>query len=125
VETVLEHYIAAALWSSTDESSEAGGEPLDKNYTADDLAPEAREQMLADVVAFLQGCWGDTWEEFSIDLTGIEPEQIGHDFWLTRNHHGAGFWDRGLGEAGDKLTTFAHTFGDCHLYVEDDGLLYI
>jgi len=22
------------------------------------------------------------------------PEQLGHDLWLTRNGHGAGFWDR-------------------------------
>ena len=23
-----------------------------------------------------------------------QDEQAGHDFWLTRNGHGAGFWDR-------------------------------
>ena len=28
----------------------------------------------------------------------------GHDYWLTRNGHGAGYWDRDLGEVGDKLT---------------------
>lgn len=36
--------------------------------------------------------------------SGIHPDQAGHDFWLTRNGHGAGFWDRGLGDAGDTLT---------------------
>jgi hypothetical protein len=30
-------------------------------------------------------------------------EQAGIDFWLTRNRHGAGYWDRGLGITGDKL----------------------
>lgn len=29
-----------------------------------------------------------------IDLTQYDPEQIGHDLWLTRNGHGTGFWDR-------------------------------
>ena len=28
----------------------------------------------------------------------------GHDFYLTREGHGAGFWDRGLGELGDRLS---------------------
>jgi hypothetical protein len=52
---------------------------------------------------------------------------IGHDIWLTRNRHGAGFWDRkeyaenGLGE---RLTKAAASLGDCEVYCGDDGLLY-
>jgi hypothetical protein len=49
----------------------------------------------------------------------------GHDFWLTRNGHGAGFWDRGLGELGDALTQAAKSFGQCDLYVTDDGAIAI
>jgi len=52
-------------------------------------------------------------------------EQAGHDFWLTRNGHGAGFWDRGLGNIGDKLTDSAHQFGPAVLYTGDDRLIYI
>jgi hypothetical protein len=44
---------------------------------------------------------------------------------MNRNRHGAGYWDRGLGSAGDKLTEFAHSFGSCDLYRGDDGLLYL
>jgi len=29
-----------------------------------------------------------------IDLSQFDAAQIGHDLWLTRNGHGAGFWDR-------------------------------
>ena len=29
-----------------------------------------------------------------IDLRDYPAEQVGHDLWLTRNGHGAGFWDR-------------------------------
>jgi hypothetical protein len=50
--------------------------------------------------------------------------QAGHDFWLTRNRHGAGFWDRGLGDAGRMLTEMAHPYGECALYVGDDALIY-
>ena len=35
----------------------------------------------------------------------------GHDFWLSRNGHGTGFWDRGLGEIGDKLHEAARACG--------------
>lgn len=54
----------------------------------------------------------------------ITPEQVGHDFYLTRNCHGAGFWDRGNGKMGDELTELAHPYGGFELYLGDDGLLY-
>ncbi len=44
-------------------------------------------------------------------------------FWLTRNGHGVGFWDRGLGEVGKKLTEICHQFGEIHLMEGDDGEL--
>ncbi len=105
-------YVECALWSSTDED----GAPL--GDTADDLAPETLEEMRADVEAFLEIIWSQ-----DLDLSPIEPEQIGQDFWLTRNRHGAGFWDRGLGELGETLTQFAQSYGSCDLYVSDDGLV--
>ena len=52
-------------------------------------------------------------------LDGIEPSQIGHDLWLTMDGHGAGFWDRGLGEIGTKLTSICDDM--TKLTLEDDG----
>lgn len=127
-ETILEHYIIAALWSSTDESTPAGGEPMDANYTADDIAPETRTAMESDVRDFVDyispilGNHDDDLEEYG-RRHGIN-EMIGHDFWLTRNRRGAGFWDRGLGELGDELTDAAKTFGSCDLYIGDDGKVH-
>jgi hypothetical protein len=46
---------------------------------------------------------------------------MGHDFWLTRNHHGAGFWDRGLGDAGKILTTLAQGYREVSLFATADG----
>ena len=57
--------------------------------------------------------------------TGGDPRQHGTDFWLTRNGHGAGFWDRGYGDLGDKLTAFANKFGEVHVYKGDDGKAYV
>lgn len=40
-----------------------------------------------------------------IDYTQFDPNQLGHDLWLTRNGHGTGFWDRPelYGEANSKI----------------------
>lgn len=43
-----------------------------------------------------------------IERSGLTGEQVGHDLWLTAQHHGTGFWDRGLGTVGDRLTELAH-----------------
>ena len=56
---------------------------------------------------------------------GYTESQAGVDFWLTRNRHGAGFWDRGLDVIGAELTSNAHAYGACDSYVGDDGLIYL
>ena len=51
--------------------------------------------------------------------------RAGHDFWLTRNHHGAGFWDGDWPEPqATALTDAAHAFGERNLYLGDDGRIY-
>ena len=47
-------------------------------------------------------------------------EQHGHDFALTRNGHGTGFWDRGYGVVGGRLTEAAQAYGE-HSVLTDDG----
>jgi len=109
----LRGYIACALWASIGDD----GRPLDRDYTAGDIAADAHASMAADCAAF-EATYG-------ADLTGLDPKQCGLDFWLTRNRHGAGFWDRGLGERGDRLTAGAHAFGESLLYVAGDGSLEV
>lgn len=55
-----------------------------------------------------------------------EMEQLGHDLWLTRNGHGAGFWDRDFGteESRSALTAASKTMGERGIYLGDDGLIY-
>lgn len=109
-------YIEAALWSSMDESDEQGGEPLDANYGIDDIAPETLASILDDCKAF---------QEAHADDIGGKLEQAGHDFWLTRNGHGAGFWDGDWqADVGARLTEASHGFGSVDLYIGDDGLIY-
>lgn len=106
-------YLECALWSSTDQSNEQGGDPLDQNYDASDFDPVALAELLKDCESFR--------EQASALLaeSGLSDEQAGHDFWLTRNGHGAGFWDRGLGEVGEKLTQLCKPYGSVYLYVHE------
>ena len=56
---------------------------------------------------------------------GFDLAQAGHDFWLTRNGHGAGFWDRDLpGDLGDYLTNACRSFGSLDLYAGDDNMIH-
>ncbi len=53
-------------------------------------------------------------------LSDDEHEPAGHDFWLTRNGHGAGFWDGDWPTYGDKFTEIAKSFGEVHAYFEGE-----
>jgi hypothetical protein len=132
-ETFLDQYIATALWSTNDNADEQGGEPLDANYGPDDIAPETLATMRAECQAFYDA-HSETWsQDRPSDCDNIaEPfwsdEQAGHDFWLTRNGHGAGFWDRhskGRGRTiGKVLTDASHVAGERDLYIGDDGKVW-
>ena len=111
-------YIRTAFWTLIDDQ----GNPLEAEFAS--LSPETLAQMIEDCTSFNQ--IADVWLDKAYlrgDMS-YDMERAGTDFWLTRNRHGAGYWDRGLGAAGDTLTEFAHSFGGCDLYRGDDGLIY-
>lgn len=111
-------YLDCLLWSTPELDEEGNiGESLDASYDRDDFAPEAIAEATEDVASFYKDA-GDL-------LNDLDDSQVGHDFALTRNGHGAGFWDRGLGEVGDKLTTLCHPYDSTDPYVGDDGKLYL
>ncbi len=109
-------YKTCLLWSSVDDD----GEPLDKSHDFDSFAPKAIEQIESECADFLS-------DPRTLELCekhGIA--QSGHDFWLTRNHHGAGFWDRGYPTVeGEYLTARAHAAGSQDPYIGDDGMVYL
>lgn len=94
---------------------ETHSEMLDGDYGPEDVADETMAEMRGDCIAFLR----EAEEKHGAELerADITSDQFGHDFWLTRNHHGAGFWDRGLGKLGDDLTKIAQTRGEVSLSV--------
>jgi hypothetical protein len=62
-------------------------------------------------------------DEASAVREGYDDERAGTDYWLTRNGHGAGFWDRGLGDVGDRLSA-ACRYSSVDVYRGDDGKVY-
>ncbi|HYF57062.1 MAG TPA: hypothetical protein VEA41_22620 [Salinarimonas sp.] len=117
-EAMIRAYLDCALWSSTDDS----GEPLD-SYDLDPVSRDALVRELHEFVDYVDSLgidWSDHWT----------AERLAHDFWLTRNRHGAGFWDRYYGDQegariGRALTEAARAFGSLDLYLGDDGRVHV
>lgn len=97
-------YVEAALWTSLDENEQ----PLDKNFGPDDIAVETLEQMKSDCAAFRAD------NEELLEKSGLSLERQGHNFWLSRNGHGAGFFD----DNQYKLQRAAKVWGEFNLYAE-------
>lgn len=119
----LAGYATAMLWAN---AVDATGTPADVSHLY--MGP---------------GRW---WEDSPVDLldaacfyaeesdwlvaTGQDDfSQHGHDFALTRNHHGAGFWDRGYSrDVGDHLTAASDAYGEATVeldYATTEGVLTV
>ncbi len=124
-------YIDCALWCESaqhpdDPDSDASFESC--GYDESDITPESMANIRETCADFVDSN-ADNIEAYCTEL-GDSPEGYsaaecaGHDFWLTRNGHGAGFWDRGLDEIGDRLTSAAKVYGDANLYLGDDDRVH-
>lgn len=118
IDLFLGAYMDAALFAATDETRD--GIPLDRNYTTKDFAPETITRMESDCLLFY------TLGNLE-DMTNEQLKKAGHHFLLTRNRHGAGFWDGDWPEPqATTLTELAHTFLESDLYLgENDNLIYL
>lgn len=119
ISTFARHYLICLLWSTTDESRDDGGDPLDDNYGIEDIDPESLALACAEADAFALAN--------ADDLAEWSDEQAGHDLWLTQNGHGTGYWDRDLANKAtrDRLTDAAHALGERYAYLGDpdaDGI---
>lgn len=123
---MLRQYVETMLWSSNDwdDMDECDNpRPMDENYSLEDLAPETIKRCQDDCLAFEELAQNILTDEEWGDL---EDEDLGHDFWLTRNRHGAGFWDGDYPkEVGSLLTDISHSFPEVSPYVGDDGRIYL
>ncbi len=97
-------YIECALWCGV----------MDQNGETVHDAEESR--LTQKTRAVLEKDCRDFWDAHSHLIAGRE-RQAGHDFWLTRNGHGAGFWDGGWPEHGAVLTKASKVYGSVDLFL--------
>lgn len=135
VDAFCQGYAEAMLWANTY-----------TNVSEDDCMDVDGENSIENVdLAYAYQSPGRWWEGIGIDFTDAIDflaanfemlasvggsarfgrwEQHGHDFALTRNGHGAGFWDRGYGDIGDALTDACKPYGEHNLYVDADDKIW-
>ena len=116
-------YAETMLWANAYRDGEDGCEPVDALHDGVELSEKAEAALWQDsldfltpqVVRLING---------ATRRTGYSLSQAGHDFALTRNGQGAGFWDRDLGLVGEALTKIARPCGERSLWIDADGIAH-
>jgi len=108
IDEIIKQYFATALWTE-----EVSNEDLE-DKTIYDFSDKAREYVKKEIEWFINTAGSS--------LNGLADDQIGHDIWLSRNGHGAGFFDRGLEiENEELLMELSHQLGEQYIYVNSKG----
>lgn len=115
-EPFIAGYFTAAEWLIRDneEDPEGGIDKAEILCWSEDAIREAREDCArferenADDLLLYQ------------ELSGRGSRSAGTDFWLSRNGHGAGFFDRGNDPVFDRLQDAAESYGQRDVYLADD-----
>jgi len=109
----VQSYIMAAFWTEEFDDVDVGG-----------LTETSRLRICDDCARF---CKVAKTELDEARHRGVSMGQLGHDFWLTRNGHGTGFWDRSIlaaDQLGDKLSTISEVFGEASIEADVEGVHY-
>lgn len=107
---IMTHYLRCALWTEEERLKE---DRPNVYINVSNFSENSKIKAYQDIKLFLEYA-GDA-------VNGIDEEQLGHDLWLTRNHHGAGFFDRGYDSDIEKrLIDAAHKLGEIDIYVDDN-----
>lgn len=108
-EEFFKAYVESALWTGMHQLHEDKPDETQnlEDYSVDDLEPETRRDMREDCEDF--------WEAHS-DILSADPTLAGYDFNLSRNGHGAGFFDGDWPHLiGDELHRAAKVYGTFQL----------
>jgi hypothetical protein len=136
---VLKGYASALLWANAQCVAEDGESCEDGQsgdcehtlnahleYSLEDFSDDDQRAMRRDVERMVLDGLTD-FREY-LERREYDPSEgtvamyFGHDFALNRNGHGTGFWDRGLGELGERLAGRASAFGETYVYVGPGGI---
>lgn len=111
-------YLIAALWTSDDNAP--GGCDYEACGRADEMLEKIDSRSLAKAQSDCEAF--ELSNSTDLELANLPQSEIGHSFWLSRNGHGSGFFDRKTHndpqeeqDACDRLQDAARLFGmaDC------------
>lgn len=122
ISKLVREYVGTLLWSESYEKDDDNDRPFDSDFSYDDMSKSALTTIAKDIKAFLDKA-SDLIEKDEGKHQG-DYSQAMHDFCLTRNHHGAGFWD-GDWTNGKELTKISQSFKEMHAELGDDGKIYV
>jgi len=96
-ERFIDSYLTCLYWT---QGFDTAGTELDE---------DCLRESIIDCMAFMSRAWAY--------LSDDVIEQAGHDFWLSRNGHGTGFWDRDPAMYGGehnvkRFQALAESFGE-------------
>lgn len=128
IEIIAKHYLTAAVWADCEDGTNPRITKEAKKY-AIAAARDFICRIGADLYNEIKHAHGDYGYGTHADCGAVLPwcAAMGHDLWLTRQHHGTGFWDRDELKAnglGDKLTEVAHAMGEAE-YWQHRGWFYL
>ena len=95
----VEAFLECAIWAD-----------LPEDVEEEEIHPACFKKINLDCRQFLRENKKLLNEAYEMD-SHYGPYNAGRDFWLSRNGHGVGFWDRGLGKIGDHLHEAAYKYG--------------
>lgn len=107
---------------------------LDAHFTVYDVDKESLEKLNKEYSQFLEEVGqeitkkiGDKWDciDDFYDIHQPAENQTEHDYIMTRNHHGCGFWDGDWSsQVSEILTKAAQKLPEIEVYAGDDKKIY-
>ncbi len=137
------HYLKTILWAETvnlpcieedlvdgkmdvDEDHPMHGikecTPLDDHFEYSDFTEAALRKAETEVSAWFKYLEDEGLYDLTREYAG--DDTIAHDFWLTRNGHGCGYFDGDYGDTlGDTLDKACESHKKQNVWINEDGTL--
>ena len=119
LDSFIQGFIEAMFFTESNSDN-----PELEHATFDDIAGESLMAIVIDCQNFQNKYSELLSKAYDSDLVEYDETMAGRDYWFTRNGHGVGFWDRGLGDIGQALSDETE-MPEMYMYRGDDELVYV
>jgi hypothetical protein len=133
LETMVDGYLTAVSFTGADLDEETAenlgiietynkSDPYLYDFDINDIDSSSVVRVRDDCESFIQKA-GELLHGSNLPHGEPDWSLIGHNFWLSRNGHGSGFFDSEdeYGNAAQQLQDIARDFGESYAFVKMDG----